>query len=113
MTTTRACAWTSNSGNRYDHEVYPIGGSLPHAPGNYILSKKTPTGWVALYIGQTNDLRQRISLLAQHGGHPCAIRSGMTHVHVYVNHGGRQSRLEIERELITRYRPICNRGTGD
>ena len=108
MTTTRTCTWTGGSGVGYDYYIHPINGTFPNDSGNYILAKETAVGWIALYIGQTNDLRRRMFELARHERSTCAIRRGMTHIHVHVNPDETTRRRE-ERDLIERYRPACNR----
>ena len=112
MTTTRTCTWTSGSGVGYAYIIYPINGTFPSAPGNYILAKETAAGWVALYIGQTNNLRRRMFELARHERLECATRLGMTHIHVHVNSDGEHASRIEEMDLIERYRPACNRGNS-
>lgn len=82
---------------------------MPSDPANYILAKEDFMGWVPLYIGHAQDLRSRLEQLALHENHVCAIRRGVTHVHVFTNHEGEQAQRHIEEELVKRYRPACNR----
>ena len=109
MTTTRTCPWRDKRGKTYSHEIFPIGSDFPSFPGNYILAREDLTGWVALYIGHTQDLRSRLRQLALHEGHVCAIRRGVTHVHIFFGYDGEQAMQRIESDLVERYRPACNR----
>ena len=108
MVTTSTQVWTGNSGKTYTYEVYPINGPFPSAPGNYIFAKENPSTWIPLYIGQSGDLRDRLTPITSHEKYPCAKARGITHVHVHVNYGGEQARLAEERDLIARWNPPCN-----
>lgn len=108
MVTTRKQTWSGASGASYTYDIYPINGSFPSSPGNYIFAKGTATSWVPLYIGQTSNLSSRLSPLSGHEKYDCARRHGITHVHIHVNTGGEQARLREERDLINRFNPPCN-----
>ena len=105
----RVCTWRSGSGVRYPHDILPMDGDFPVAPGNYILAREMPTGWVPLYIGEAGNLKETLSGLVRHEKYPCAMRGGTTHIHLHTNPGGEQARLSEMRDLVARYRPACNR----
>ena len=108
MTSTRTCTWRTSPSSRYQHLITPFHGQLPNAPGNYILAREAPAGWIPLYIGQTNDLSHVLARLIQHESYPCAIQNGATHIHFYINQKGEASRRAIEQALVKRYQPACN-----
>ena len=112
MTTTRTCTWRTARSANYPHTIVPFTGDLPDHPGNYILAKEVPSGWIPLYIGQTASLKRGLSHLFQHESYPCAIQNGATHIHFYVNQKGEASRRAIEQALVKRYQPDCNRRTN-
>lgn len=58
-----------------------------------------------LYIGQTQNLKQRIS---GHEKLDCALSHGCTHISVYKFIGTDEERKEIEAQLISDKKPICN-----
>ena len=109
MTTTRTCPWRDKQGKTYHYEIYPLGNSLPAAPGNYILAREDLVGWTALYMGHGQDLHSKLEQFPLDEGHVCAIRRGVTHIHVLLNRDGEQAQQRIESGLIERYRPTCNK----
>lgn len=103
---TNTCTWTGTSGTAYTYHYYPLGTVLRPVPGNYVFGYRSASGgWVALYVGQTEDLNARFD---DHHKIDCAKSRGATHVHARVNNGGRDARLREEADLIMRYRPPCN-----
>jgi excinuclease UvrABC nuclease subunit len=60
--------------------------------------------WVAIYIGQTDNFRNRIP---QHEQWSPAMLLGATHVHAMVV-PQEATRLQIERLLIATYQPMLN-----
>ena len=97
--------WKGQSGRIYDHEVHPIGTAFNAKPGNYIFAALSGGMWKACYIGQTENLHDR---LANHEKEPCAKRYGATHIHAHVTRGGEAARKAEEEDLIRLHRPPCN-----
>lgn len=98
--------WAGQSGTEYNYWIHPIGTSFANKPGNYIWAKPAkPNYWTPVYIGQTDDLGQRLS---NHEKEASAKRQGATHIHAHINNGGEKARLAEERDLILRWKPVCN-----
>lgn len=98
--------WTGKSGTGYKYWIYPLGTSFRAEPGNYVFAKEsTPNRWLPLYVGQTGDLSERFD---GHHKLDCAKRKGATHVHVHINNGGEQTRLNEEADLVASWSPPCN-----
>ena len=91
--------------------MYPIGTTLPSAPGNYIYAKQSEDGqWIPLYIAQTRDMHQR---LEGHEKLQDATENGATHIHVNIASSSQAARCTEERDLILRWRPMCNEAVED
>jgi hypothetical protein len=98
--------WAGESGSEYPYTVYPLAAELPRLPGNYIYARQSEGGeWVPLYIAQTRDLHQR---LEGHEKLQEASENGATHVHVHLSTAGQAARCTEERDLVLRWRPMCN-----
>ena len=98
--------WPGKSGKTYGYYYYTIGHKLQAKPGNYIFVKIVNNEWVPVYIGETEDLDQRI---ATHEKRECARRNGASHIHVHLAQGIRQMRLDEETDLRQNFNPACNR----
>lgn len=102
----RLVSWPGQSGKAYRYEVYPLDASFRPMPGNYIYARQTEGGqWVPLYIAQTRDLHQRLE------GHEKlyeASQHGATHIHIHYATEGQAARCTEERDLISRWQPVCN-----
>jgi len=99
------CEWTGTSGNRYQYEIYPINTNWNDVAGNYIFAKITTRNrWAAVYIGETESLRDRIP---NHNKLPCVSRNGGTHVHAHVNSSS-TARLAEEGDLLAANNTSCN-----
>jgi predicted GIY-YIG superfamily endonuclease len=96
--------WEGASGKKYQYWIYPIGSSFKKEPGNYIFAKKTPTSWNPVYIGQTDNLDER---LGNHNEEQCAKRNGATHIHAHTT-ASKAARLAEEADLIRKWKPVCN-----
>ena len=102
---TPTCNWPGKSGKTYLYGIYPIGTSFVAKGGSYIFCKKNNANkWAPQYIGQTNDLNER---LGDHEKEACAKRNGATHIHVRLN-TTKANRLAEEKDLITNFKPSCN-----
>lgn len=98
--------WAGQSGKTYKHWIYPIGTPFAESPGNYVFARETKPGhWVPCYIGQTENLNQR---LGNHEKEACAKRMGATHIHAHTNSGGETLRRAEEKDLIAKWKPPCN-----
>lgn len=102
--------WKGKSGRQYDYWITPLGTSFKDEPGNYIYAKQASPGrWLAVYIGQTSSLRDR---LANHEKEACAKRNGATHIHAHTAADDEKMRRAEETDLITMWQPTCNEITG-
>jgi excinuclease UvrABC nuclease subunit len=90
----------------YDFMVYnPLMTTWNDVAGVYVFTGLDRIGrWIALYIGQADSLRSRLSSHEQWGP---AVRLGATHVHAMVV-PLQADRDRIERELIQAYQPTLN-----
>jgi excinuclease UvrABC nuclease subunit len=90
----------------YDFTVYnPLMTTWNDVAGVYVFTGLDRIGrWIALYIGQADSLRTRLS---RHEQWSPAVRLGATHVHAMVV-PLQADRDRIERELIQAYRPTLN-----
>jgi len=98
--------WTGISDKEYTYYIYPIDTFNPKSDGgNYLFAMETkPGSYKPVYVGQTNDLKER---LGDHEKETCARRNGATHIHAHLN-GNKQSRLDEEKDIIKRWKPVCN-----
>lgn len=103
--TAQTVRWQGQSGRIYDYEVHPIGTTFVDKPGNYIFAAVSSGTWKACYIGQTENLKDR---LANHEKEPCAKRHGATHIHAHLTTSGEATRKAEEEDLIRLHRPPCN-----
>lgn len=101
------CNWPGASRATYTYGIYKMDGDWNLVPGNYIFAKETSPGvWEALYVGQTESFRARIT--PNHEEWERAIRLGATHIHARVNQAGKTARLEEESDLIRSLNPPLN-----
>lgn len=105
MSNTPEVFWPGKSGQQYGYWVSRIDANYLDEPGNYIFAKVVNGYWVAVYIGQTNSLANRLN---NHPKEPCAIRNGATHIHAHTNHQGENARKVEEVDLIENWQPVCN-----
>ena len=102
---TSICKWPLVSGGTVDFTIYPKNEGWNHVAGIYIFSYQTPSGWVALYVGQTDDFAKRP---ATHERLDDAIRLGATHIHARVV-PLQADRNRLERDLIASLDPPMNK----
>lgn len=99
-------AWTDYRGRKYIYSVFDLDQEWVNFPGNYILARRTPRGWEALYIGEAESLKHGVG-----PGHPawafCRSR-GATHILVRFNFAGRKARQAEEQALVIAYEPPGN-----
>ena len=84
-----------------------LGTSIPHYAGVYVLCKPGQTMWSSYYIGQAEDIGERLSA-SNHLGRDCAMRQGASFVATTQVEGGEEARLSVERDLLDAYAPPCN-----
>ncbi|MBI4474508.1 MAG: hypothetical protein HY646_17695 [Acidobacteria bacterium] len=98
--------WEGQSGKEYGFWIHRVGSSFFNKPGNYIYAKKVGDNeWLALYIGQTENLEE---CGADNEQHQCARRNGATHVHIHTTPRGEAARTDEQRDLIAKWSPPCN-----
>ena len=99
--------WPGQSGKtyRYWFATEIANPSMKEEAGNYMFVKQIASGWVPVYVGQTNNLNSR---LTNHPELPCVRRNGGTHLMAHTTLGGEAARLEEEADLIARWNPPCN-----
>ncbi|HYC06218.1 MAG TPA: hypothetical protein VED40_23215 [Azospirillaceae bacterium] len=74
-------------------------------PGNYMFVKLAQNVWIPLYIGETDNLSDR---LPNHERWAEVVRHGATHIMAHTSPGGVVLRRAEERDLIARWNPVCN-----
>ncbi len=93
--------WQGASLSWYEYFVYPWPQTFDAGQhGNYIFAKRDaqkPWQYVALYIGETEDLGTRLD---QHHKLECALDHGMTHVHVKKSSSEKLVRTAEESDLV-------------
>lgn len=91
--------------SRHEFYVYPASSDRWNEVGGlYIFARLDPGGWVPLYVGQTENFRNRLS---HHDRWQEATRRGATHIHARTE-VDREERVRIERDLIQAYQPLMN-----
>ncbi len=110
----RSIPWWGVSGENYEfadfgpnHAFSPFAPSLPCVYIYCRLEEKVfqEPNWKAIYIGETEDLKQR--QLAGHEKESCIKQNGFTHLHILQCSSG-EKRKEIESDLILKHNPVCN-----
>ena len=97
--------WTGASGRSYEYEVYPVSTLFIEVPANYIFTKIVDGRYQPLYIGQTDNLKERIT--RAHHKWACVEQQGVTHIHVHQN-AAESTRLAEEQDLLHQWHPVCN-----
>ena len=99
-------SWPGQSGKDYPYTVYPIDAPFQMTPGSFIYARQAADGgWVPIYIAQTRNLGQRLE------GHVTvedAVQNGATHIHAHYDTAGQSARCSEERDLLARWKPVCN-----
>ena len=89
----------------YEFQVYGPNTDWNEVAGLYIFAGLNSEGrWVALYIGSTESLAER---LPTHENWQEAVRLGATHIHAR-GEQHKETRLALEQELIQAYQPRLN-----
>jgi hypothetical protein len=102
--------WKGKSGTTHRFWIYARGTKFNEpCPGIYIYARETfPHKWVPIYIGQTKNVNVR---LANHEQRECVDQNGATHIHVSII-PDEKSRFTFEKDLIERWKPVCNTQFG-
>jgi predicted GIY-YIG superfamily endonuclease len=101
---TGTCDWPIANGTNVTFDIYDKNEGWNHIAGLYIFSYKSPTGWIALYVGQTDDFATRIP---DHERINEAGRLGATHIHATVV-ATQVERNRLEVALIEHLQPAMN-----
>lgn len=96
--------WKGRSGATYSYSAFPIGTNFKSFAGNYIFAKHVSSGIHPIYIGQSEDVPDR---LRNHEKKVCASHNGATHIHVKQTPGGEAQRLAEETDLRANYSTPC------
>jgi hypothetical protein len=100
---------TGASGKAYSYwklERLRDGSSITNAGGNYVFLKLLSTGnYLPVYIGQADDLRNR---LPAHDRFDEAVKAGASVVVAHTTPAGEAARLAEERDLIAKWNPELN-----
>ena len=109
MVTSTQVRWRGMSGQVYSYSVHPVDENWYDGPGNYIFAKYIQgSGWIAIYIGETSSLKDRLSPFSGHEKADCAYRNGITHIHAHRSSDQQEVRRTEEADLIGYYKPVCN-----
>ena len=98
--------WYGNSGKGYTYWVHSTDTNWKDEPANYVFAKVVNGKWSAIYIGETNSLKDRIG--SQHEKWQCGKNNGMTHVHAHTSSSSKAVRTEEESDLLANRNPPCN-----
>jgi hypothetical protein len=99
--------WTGKSGKEYKYWIHPIETPFKADVGNYIFAKETkPNTWAAIYIGETDNLKNRLT--PNHEKMPCIKRYGGTHIHAHTGSYTKGIRQAEEADIIEANNPPCN-----
>lgn len=99
------CNWPYSSNQTLEFDIYAKNEGWYHVAGLYIFSyQNRDGGWVALYVGQTDDFAKRP---ATHERLDEAIQLGATHIHARVV-SLQADRDRLEAALIRHLQPPLN-----
>jgi hypothetical protein len=97
--------WWTDGGRPIAFSTYGTQDWWPSGPAIYVFGKYIGSQWVALYIGEAENLRAR---LTNHEKWSAAVALGMNGVHVHHHIGTEAQRKADEAALIRAYRPTLN-----
>jgi hypothetical protein len=98
------CNWPIGNNQIVEFTIYPKNEGWKHVAGIYIFSYHIPSGWVPLYVGQTDDFAKRPSV---HERLDEAVQLGATHIHARVV-PLQADRDRMEKALIAALQPPMN-----
>ena len=96
--------FTGASGNTYTFTAYTLDTTFNEVGAVYIFTKQENRNYIPLYIGQTDNLKQRIS---NHEKWPCVMEYGVDSICV-LGESNELSRRYIEHDLLDTGNPPCN-----
>jgi hypothetical protein len=109
MADERTIMWSGISGKTYKYWIKPIGTSFKSEPGNYIFAKETSQQtWIAIYVGETDNLDRRLSNPDSHEKIGCVRRNGGTHIHAHTSSDNTTTRRGEEADIRDKWNPPCN-----
>ena len=89
----------------YKFNVYEPGPGWHEVPAVYIFARRVQgSSWIALYIGETDNLRTR---LTNHEKWPAAVQLKASHIHTR-RVDDREQRLQLETYLRQEFDPPLN-----
>ena len=93
------------------YSIYEFGSSSKWSeePGNYVIANHTDSKLVAIYVGQTANLRESLTNLHRHKFAACIEANNPTHIHAHRSSTGERRRIKETDELIKSFSPTCNR----
>ena len=94
----------SSSGKKHTFTAYTTDTVFPQVGAVYIFTKQVNNSYTRLYIGQTDNLDERIS---NHEEWPCVRQHGVNSICV-LEKSGAFSRLQIEQDLLGLGNTPCN-----
>ena len=99
-----AVIFNGSSGKEYKFTAYTVDTAFNEVAAVYIFTKKQNDSYWPLYIGQTDNLKERIS---NHEKWACVRQNGVNSICVFRD-SSESSRLLIERDLLANTNPPCN-----
>jgi len=93
-------------GRKYVYSVRRFEDFWAEVPGNYIFAKRTSSGWVPLYIGETASLQKRMARYHEAWDYCC--NRGASFVLAHVNLGDHKEREDEQRALMVAFDPPGN-----
>ena len=93
------------SGNKYDFTAYTTDTQFNEVGAVYIFTKEDNRSYIPLYIGQTDNLGERIP---NHEKWSCVKQNGVNFSICAMVESSEFSRREIERDLLEMRNPPCN-----
>lgn len=95
------------SGRVYEFGLVRVGRNVESGAGCYAYTQNTTTpGGSLVYIGHTENLRERVNL-ATHEKGDCIRRNGGEWVGIHTTYS-KAAALQVEQDLLQSHRPPCN-----
>jgi hypothetical protein len=99
------CSWLIGKNKAVEFDIFSkLNEGWNAIAGVYIFAYQSPTGWHALYVGQTEDFSAR---LPNHERFEEAVKLGATHIHATVVQI-EYYRDQLGKSLIAIYQPPMN-----
>jgi len=104
MAQTGTISLRGRSGSQYPFNIYDFNGIWGEVPAVYVFTRVEGTTHRIIYIGQTDNLRQRLD---NHHKALCISSNNANRLCVH-QEGDENTRLMIETDLIRNYKTPCN-----